>query len=134
MTRSRIVLVALLLLTPAAFAVMLVVTVFLACGISGCSGGGFGPAFSPREAQVSLLGCGATLLPLAQWLLRGRPLRETVPAGAAVVAAGTLLALAVTGIGPNGCPAGQAQARSGPDAWSPGALTCSADRDAVGAG
>lgn len=132
MTRSRIQLAALVLLTPLAFVVMLVVTAFVACGISGCGGGGFGPSFSPRQAQVSLLACGATLLPLVLWLMRGRPLHQTVPAAVAVVAAGALLAVSLTGIGPNGCPVGQSQARGGPTAFSPDALTCSADRDAVG--
>lgn len=131
MTRSRVQLVALVLLTTVAFAILLLVTAFVACGISGCSGGGFGPSFSPRPAQVSLLACGAAFLPLALWLLRGQPLRETVLAAVAMVAAGALLAVALTGVGPNGCPLGQSQTRGGPTAFSPGDLTCSGDRDAV---
>jgi hypothetical protein len=48
-----------------------------------------------------------------------------------VVAAGAVLAMAVLGLGPHGCPLGQSRATAGPDAWSPGSATCSADRDAL---
>jgi hypothetical protein len=37
----------------------------------------------------------------------------------------------VLGLGPDGCPQGQARAVTGPEGFDPGSLTCSADRDAV---
>lgn len=117
--------------TAAAYAVVLVVTGFVACGISGCSGGGFGPSFSPRAAQVALLVAGLVPLPLS-WLVLRRltPRRRTVGC-AAVVAVGAIGAMAVLGLGPNGCPWGQTQAVAGPDAFHPGAATCSSDDDAL---
>jgi hypothetical protein len=118
----------LVLATVAAFVGVVAVTRLVACGVSGCGGGGFGPTFSPREAQVGLLVAGTALAPLALYLARGcRPVfRAAVLAGA--VAAGSLAAMAVLGLGPNGCPWGQSQAIAGPGAFSPGALTCSSDR------
>ena len=117
--------------TAAAFLTVLVVTSFLACGISGCGGGGFGPSFSPVEAQVGLLACGVTLLPLTVLMLRGRPRAALALAGTAVVLSGAFLAMAVLDLGPDGCPADQERAVAGAQAWAPGAPTCSADRHAV---
>ena len=137
MTPRRTVLVAYLVLAPLTvlgFGAVLVVTAFVACGISGCSGGGFGPSFSPVQAQVGLLACGATLLPLSLVVLRRQPLVHRALGGFAVVLAGSLLAVAVSGIGPNGCPLGQQRAVVGAQDYDAGAATCSADRDAVPAG
>jgi hypothetical protein len=117
--------------TAAAFLTVLVVTSFLACGISGCGGGGFGPSFSPVEAQAGLLACGATLLPLTLLVLRGQARAHVAVAGAAVVLSGAFLAMVVLDLGPHGCPADQQRAVAGAQAWDPGAPTCSADRHAV---
>lgn len=110
---------------------VLLFTGFLACGISGCSGGGFGPSFSPVPAQLGMLACGATLLPLTLLVLRRRAPRQRAAAGAAVVLAGAFLAMAVLGLSPHGCPADQSRATAGPTAFEPGAATCSADDDAL---
>ncbi len=106
-------------------------TSFVACGISGCSGGGFGPAFAPGQAQIGLLLAGAAVLPLSQLLLDGRSTRVRKIGGLAAAAAGSVLAMVLTGLGPHGCPLGQSRSTAGPDGFSPGAATCSADRDAV---
>ena len=119
------------LVTVLVFGTVVVVTGFVACGISGCSGGGFGPSFAPSQAQVGLMVAGLTLLPLALLGLRGRSRRYRLAGTAGVVAAGSVLAMIVLGLGPNGCPWGQSRATGGTGAFSPGALTCSADRDAV---
>jgi len=113
------------------FGVVVVVTGFVACGVSGCSGGGFGPSFAPLQAQVGLLAAGVSLLPLALLGLRGRRRRYQVAGAAAAFGAGSVLAMIVLGLGPNGCPWGQSRATAGAGAFSPGSLTCSADRDAA---
>ena len=59
------------LVTALVYGTVAVVTSFVACGISGCGGGGFGPAFSPGETQVGLLVSGLVLVPLALLLVRG---------------------------------------------------------------
>ncbi len=136
MTRPRLLVLLLvaLPLTVVALGIVLVVTGFLACGISGCSGGGFGPSFAPVQAQVGLLFAGLTLLPLTLLGLHGQR-RSFQAAGAAVaVVAGALLAMVVLGLGPNGCPVGQSRAVASDEGFSPGSATCSADRDAVPAG
>lgn len=119
------------LVTVPAFGVLLFATGFVACGISGCSGGGFGPTFAPRQAQVGLLLAGVALVPLALVAMRGRRRGHRAAGAVAMVAVGSVLAMLVLGLGPNGCPWGQSQARVGPDGFTPGSLTCSADRDAV---
>lgn len=130
--RARLfVVLATVLATVLVFGVVVVVTGFLACGISGCSGGGFGPSFEPFQAQVGLLVAGLCLAPLALLSLRRRRRTYQVAGAAAVVAAGSVLAMIVLGLGPNGCPWGQARATAGDGAFSPGSLTCSADPDAV---
>ena len=118
----------LVLATVVLFTAVVAVTRLVACGVSGCGGGGFGPAFSPRGAQIGLLVAGVALAPLTLYLVRGRrpPFRAAVSVGA--VAAGSLAAMAVLGLGPNGCPWGQSQTIAGPGAFSPSALTCSSDR------
>lgn len=117
-------------MTVPAYVVVLFVTGLVACGISGCSGGGFGPSFAPRQAQVGLLLAGLVLLPLAWLVLRRLPVRRRLAACAGVVVCGALLAMTLLGLGPNGCPWGQARAVAGPDAFQPGAATCSSDEDA----
>ena len=111
------------------FSVVLAVVRLVACGVSGCRGGGFGPVFSPREAQVGLLLVGLTLVPLALYLSRGRRRRTRIASVVLALVAGPLAALAVLGLGPDGCPLGQSRAVAGPDSFSPGALTCSSGRD-----
>ena len=88
-------------LTLAACAMSLIVTGFVACGISGCSGGGFGPSYDPRGAQVGIVVTGLTLVPLALLLLPRR-----VRLGGAVVTGlvGAVGAMVLLGLGPNGCP------------------------------
>lgn len=125
------------LTTLVIYGAAVIVTAFLACGVSGCSGGGFGPAFSPTEAQIGVLVAGLCLLPLAAALahraLRGRrhQLMGTVVAGWAAVVVGSVLAMLLSGIGPGGCPTGQSRATVGGDGSSAGDLTCSGDEDAV---
>jgi hypothetical protein len=133
MTRTRAVLTgfAAVLLTGAAYVVALFVTGFLACGLSGCSGGGFGPSFSPGQAQVGLLVTGACLAPVAVLGLGGRGLGRRVAVGAAATLAGSVLAMAVLDLGPHGCPLGQSRATADAEAFDPGAATCSADRHAL---
>ena len=129
--RGGWVLAGMVLATAVVFGAVVVVTGFLACGISGCGGGGFGPAFAPGQAQVGMLVAGVSLAPLALRLLRNRRrILQGVAAGV-TIAAGAALAMVVLGLGPNGCPWGQSQARAGSDAFEPGALTCSGDRNAV---
>lgn len=118
-------------LTAAVYAVVLVVTGFVACGISGCSGGGFGPAFAPRSAQVALVVAGLVPLPLAWLVLRRLPPRRRAAACAGVVAAAALGAMVALGLGPHGCPWDQTRAVAGPDAFEPGTATCSSDDDAL---
>ncbi len=61
-------------------------------------------------------------------LLRGRrrAVRAAGTAAAAVLAG--VLALVLTGLGPNGCPFGQSRAAAGPEAFEAGRTTCSGDR------
>lgn len=120
-------------LTVGAFVVAVVVTGFVACGISGCSGGGFGPSFSPTEAQAGVLVCGLTLLPLVLLALHRRPLAWRAAAGAAAVVVGSVTAMYLLDLGANGCPPGQSRTVVSEDGFSPGTATCSGDRDAVGA-
>ena len=114
------------LVTALAFSGLLVVTGLLACGVSGCSGAGFGPAFAPVQAQVGLLLAGLCLVPLTVVLLRGRRRSAQVVGVVGAVVVGSLLAMVVLRLGPNGCPWGQARASAGPDALSPGSPTCTA--------
>ena len=121
-------------LTVGAFVVALGITGFLACGLSGCSGGGFGPSFSPKQAQAGLLVCGLTLLPLVVMALRNRPLAWRAAAGATAVIVGAVTAMSLLDLGVNGCPQGQSRAVVSEDGFSPGTATCSGDRDALSAG
>lgn len=125
----QIVVVLATVLTAALYAVLLVVTGLVACGVSGCSGGGFGPSFAPRQAQLGLVLTGLALAPLAMVLVRGRRHRAVGAAG--MIVGGSVVAMLLLGLGPDGCPWGQAQARVGSEGFSPGALTCSSDRYAV---
>jgi len=122
---------AVVLVTLALFVAAVVATGLVACGVSGCEGGGFGAVYAPAKAQVGLLVAGLTLSPLAFWALRRRRwiLRALAAVGAVVV--GATLSILVLGLGPDGCPQGQARAVTGPEGFDPGSLTCSADRDAV---
>ncbi|GAA1825884.1 hypothetical protein ACFFOM_12390 [Microlunatus capsulatus] len=112
------------LVTAAAFAAAVVVTGFLACGVSGCSGAGFGPAYAPVQGQIGLVVCGALLVPLAVHLLGGRPHLERVAAELVAGVVGAVLAMALLGLGPDGCPSGQTRARAGAEDFAPGTLTC----------
>jgi hypothetical protein len=133
MTRRRHLILPLLAvpLTVGAFGVALVITAFVACGISGCGGGGFGPSFAPRGTQVGLLGAGLTLLPLTLLLLHGRRRRVQAVAGALVMVAGVLAALTLLGLSPSGCPQGHVRVTAAETAFSPGSPTCSGDPDIV---
>jgi hypothetical protein len=113
--------------TAAAFTVAAVVTRLLACGVSGCSGAGFGPAFAPAQAQVGLVVCGALLVPLAVILLRTRPPLVRVAGALGALVLGALLAMALLGLGTDGCPFGQSRARAGAEDVAPGTLTCASD-------
>jgi len=119
------------LLTVVAYGLALAVTGFLACGVSGCSGGGFGPAFSPGQAQVGLLVSGLVLVPLVVRLLRRHGRLVRLGAGVGTVVLGALLAMALLDLGPDGCPSRQERATAGPEAFEPGSATCSGDRHAV---
>lgn len=119
------------LVTLAAFVMAGFVTGFLACGVSSCTGGGFGPVYSPVEAQVGLVVTGLVLLPLTLWLLRREAVSTRVLAGVGAVVLGAGFAMLVLGLGPNGCPSGQARATAGPEAVDPGTATCSRDPDAL---
>ena len=94
------------------YGLVLVVTGFLACGISGCSGGGFGPSYAPRQARTGLLVAGLVLVPLALLLLRGRSARHRALGATAAVAGGSLLAALLLRLGPDGCPWGRAAVSS----------------------
>jgi hypothetical protein len=122
------------LATAVVFGVVVAVTGFVACGIAGCSGAGFGPVFAPRQAQAGLLVAGLSVLPLAVVVLRGRHRVYQVGGAAAAAVTAALVAMLVLGLGPNGCPWGRHQARAGAEALSPGSLTCSADPDALPSG
>jgi hypothetical protein len=126
MTRSRaVLLVVTVVLTLAAYALSLLVTGFVACGISGCSGGGFGPSFAPRQAQVGLVVAALVPLPLALLLLSPASRARRTAGGLLAVAAAGLLAMLLLGLDPHGCPAAQSRAVD-----SQGEPTCSADDDA----
>ncbi len=122
------------LVTVLAYGAVVVVTAFVSCGISGCSGGGFGPAFSPGETQVGLLVSGLVPVPLVLLLLRGRRPAVRAGAGLAAVVAGAVLTMAVTGLGPHGCPLDRSRTVRGPSAYKPGSATCSGDRHAIDGG
>jgi hypothetical protein len=119
-------LVVLATVTAALFAAVALVTGFVACGVSGCSGAGFGPAFAPVQAQVGLSVAGLCLVPLTVFLMRGRPRACQVAGVVGAVLAGSLLAMIVLRLGPNGCPWGYARTTAGPDAYSPGSPSCTA--------
>ncbi len=129
--RSLLLLLLAVPLTVVAYDIALVVTGFVACGISGCGGGGFGPSYQPVQAQVGLFVAGLCWLPLALMVLHRRLHRHRAAGGAAAVVAGALLAMAVLGLSPNGCPQGQSRATAGDAAFSPGSPTCSGDRNAL---
>ena len=132
MTRHRLLLLLLTtLLTVPGYVVVLGATGFLACGISGCSGGGFGPSYGPVEAQVGLGVAGLALVPVALVALHSRPVVARLAGAATAALAGTVLAMALLDLGPDGCPAGTARVTAGPDASSPGEATCARDRDAL---
>lgn len=120
-------LAALISVTAAAFAAVVALTGLLGCGISGCGGGGFGPAYAPGQAQLGLLLAGGCLAPLAWYLLRPRPVGSRLVAVAVALVLGSALAMALLGLGPDGCPWGQSPATAGPEAFSPGSRTCSGD-------
>lgn len=113
--------------TAAVFVGSAVVTRLLACGVSGCSGAGFGPAFAPAQAQIGLVVCGALLMPLAVVLLRARPPLVRVAAALAALVLGALLAMGLLGLGADGCPFGQTRAQAGAEGVAPGTLTCRSD-------
>jgi hypothetical protein len=129
--RSGLLVASALLVTVALFVAAVVATGLVACGVSGCEGGGFGAVYAPTKAQVGLLAAGLTLVPVACWALRTRRWTLRLPAMVAVVVLGAALAMLVLGLGPDGCPTGQTRATAGPESFHPGALTCSADRDAL---
>ena len=118
--------VVLALVTSFVFAAVVLVTGFVACGVSGCSGAGFGPAFAPVQAQVGLSLAGLCLVPLTAFLMRGRRRAWQVTGVVGGVLVGSLLAMVVLRLGPNGCPWGYSRTVAGPDAFSPGSLTCTA--------
>ena len=77
---------------------------FAICGISGCSGGGFGRSTDPGLTQLLLLATGvAAALPLALYALVRRSARLTLVAIALAVVAALLTGF-VIGSDPNGCP------------------------------
>lgn len=125
MTRRRLVLLLLAVpLSLLAYVAVLGATAFVACGISGCSGGGYGPTYDPVGAQIGLLIAGLVLLPGALVVLRRQP-RATVAAGTtATVVAGSVLAMALLGLAPDGCPQGTAFGTAGPGAFATGEPTC----------
>lgn len=118
--------VVLALVTVVAFAAVVLVTAFVACGVSGCSGAGFGPAFAPVETQVGLSLAGLCLVPLTAFLMRGRGRAVQVTGVVGAVLVGSLLAMVVLRLGPSGCPWGYSRTVAGPDAYSPGSPTCTA--------
>ena len=114
--RRALLLTSAVVLTLAACAMALVVTSFVACGISGCSGGGFGPSYDPQGTQIGILVTGLLLVPLALLVAPGRSRSVVAPAAALV---GAVAAMLLLGLGPNGCPVGLERA---PD--ESGGLTC----------
>jgi len=127
---SRLSVLVTAVLTAAVFGVVVLITGFLACGVSGCSGGGFGPSFAPAQAQVGLVAAGLSLVPLALVCLSGRRLWRLVGGPAAFVG-GAVLAMVLLDLGPDGCPTGQSRAEAGAGAFAPGSSTCSGDPDAL---
>ena len=128
-TRFRTALLAVtLVLTVAAYAFLLLITGFVACGISGCSGEGFGPSYAPVQAQIALGVCGLVLVPCALLVLRRSSRRRRVVAAVATGLAGSVLAMALLGLGPDGCPFGHPRTTAGPEDFSPGEPTCARDR------
>ena len=113
-------------LTVLTYVVVVLVTGFVACGVSGCGGGGFGPAFDPPGAQIGLLVAGLVLVPLAASSLWRRGRVAAVLGALAAVAAGSVLAMVLLGLGPDGCPWELSRGRAGDDAFAPGSLTCRA--------
>ena len=94
------------------FAAGVLASGFVLCGISGCSGGGYGPAYSPGLTQLLLLATGFTVLP-AVLACTSRLSRDvTVAVALPAVVATSALALHLIGAGFNGCPAGMLRATS----------------------
>lgn len=118
--------------TVVVFGAVVLVTGFLACGVSGCSGAGFGPSFSPVAAQAGLLLAGLSLVPFTLVCVSGRSSRWwPVVAAALAVAGGSLVAMLLLGLGADGCPAGRSRATASSEAFSPGSPTCSGDPEAL---
>lgn len=113
-------------LTVVAYVGVVLVTGFVACGVSGCGGGGFGPAYDPPGAQVGLLVAGLSVAPFIGFLLHRRGRALTVLGVAGAVAVGSVLAMLLLGLGSDGCPADLVRVRAGPNMFSPGSPTCSA--------
>ena len=134
MTRRRLLLLLLVAapLTVAVYGVVLVVTAFMACGISGCGGGGYGPSYGPVETQVGLAMAGTVLLPIVLLALPGWPVPAKAAAGAAAVIAGTVLAMALLDLAPHGCPRDHDRVTSAPTEYGPGGPTCSPHGDTTG--
>lgn len=108
--------------TLVAYVIGLGITGFAACGISGCGGGGFGPAYSPTAAQVTLVTTGLTLVPLAVLVLwNRRPVHRVIGAVLTLVL-GAILAMALLGINPSGCTTGTVRTADG--GFTPGSPTC----------
>ena len=77
---------------------------FTICGVSGCSGGGYGRSTDPGQTQLLLLAVGVVAgLPLALYALVRRSARLAAWSLATMVAA-TLLAGLVIGSDLRGCP------------------------------
>jgi hypothetical protein len=115
------------LVTVVAFGGAVVITCLVACGVSGCGGGGFGPSYAPLQAQLGLLVAGFSLVPLALVLLRGRPRRYQAAGAVGALAVGVVVAMVTLGLGPNGCPWGHSRSLAGTGAFAPGSLTCIPD-------
>lgn len=113
------------------FGTVVLLTGFAACGVSGCSGAGFGPSFAPVQAQVGLLAAGLSLVPLALVCLSVRGRWWCLIGATLAVVVGSVLAMTLLRLGPDGCPSDQSRATSGAAAFSPGSPTCSGDPDAV---
>jgi hypothetical protein len=79
---------------------------FVMCGVSGCSGGGFGVSTDPRTTQLLLVVAGlAAGLPLAVASLVRRSGALALGALGLAVAT-TVVAGLVIGVDPSGCPRG----------------------------
>lgn len=133
MTRRRLAMLLLLLLvTVPVYVGALLLTAFWACGISGCSGGGFGVSYDPVGTQVWLLACGAVLAPVALVLTAGHRWPVALVGSLVLSVAGTVLAMGLLQLGPDGCPLGEDRAVVGGQAFEAGEATCSGDRQAAG--